>query len=172
MAEPVADALQRTAGEPGIVIVEQDQDIRFDADFGERCDDAARDDRPERDQSPRLRRAPGRQIDQVRIAEARRAKNDLACDFRLVLRERKNDGPGRRRACGKRLGQRQPDTRRWIVEQEGHRHFGGVPVDIDHLRGAVGPAERTGGTGAIPGLCRFNPTKECLYDHRRLDTST
>ncbi|WP_455873660.1 hypothetical protein [Rhizobium yanglingense] len=57
----------------------------------------------------------------------------MAGDLRLVFGEGKNEGARRFVRPSDRFDQCQTHTRRWVVEQEGHRHFGGPALLGKHF---------------------------------------
>ena len=73
----------------------------------------------------------------------------------------------RRRIFGRRehIGERAAHQRRRIVEQHGHRAFGGETVAVGHVGVEVGAGERAGGFGADAGGGGVQPLQELTNDH-------
>ncbi|MNY01104.1 hypothetical protein D3C86_1336190 [compost metagenome] len=169
-AMALGNAPQREWRDEGIVVFKQDDGLRQIADFGEGGADPARQAGPCRDERARQAFAAPGQINQVGFAENRRAGNHRAGDFRLVFGKRNENGARCVIGIRQRFGKRQPHTRRWIVEQIGHRHIGGIAVFPRHVGLQIGTAERIGSFRPLGRSSLFRPAKKCLYDHLSLET--
>jgi len=167
MAEAADDRRQRASRQLRPVVFEQDQNLLLIPNFREGRGNRAGDAFAGRNQCPRLRASSRCNVDEVSICKYRRTRNCDESNLRLVLRQRLHDRTRRCRTVRQGFGQGKTDFRRGIVEQKGHRHFGGVSVDAVHIRCSIGSTESARGACTIARFRRFHPAKKCLYDHLR-----
>ena len=169
MAEALDDAVDRSQGDVGVAVLEQREAGLRRRHFGDGGGDRGRQQHAIGDGELRRRPPGGDEVDEIVVADQRRAFEQRLRHLELVGGERPHHHRRRLLRRGEDLGHGLPHQRRRIVEQHDHRAFGGGEIVGGEIGMEIGARQRGGRFGALARTGGANPLKELTdnHDYRR-----
>ncbi len=165
MAEPPDDALDRGERDVGVAVLEQGEAGLRRRHLGDGGGDRGGQQHATGDGELGRRPAGGDEIDEVVVADQRRALEQRLRHLELVGGERPHHHRRRLLRRGEDLGHGLPHQRRRVVEQHDHRAFGGGEIVGGEIGMEIGARQRGGGLGALAGTGGANPLQELTDNH-------
>lgn len=147
-------------------VLDEDAAAGDAAEFGKGRGDAGLYRRTGGDRLLKRHRHGGDEIDELAVEKDGRPGRHLDGDVLPVLEEAQDDVPRRIGAAAERVGEREADQRRGIVEEDGERDFhpltgGAVDVGVE-----VGAGQSVGGFRTLRGGGLLEPADEVADDQK------